>query len=133
MRHNTHTTHNTRWHTWTWTWTHGADAAEARADGQQRGARVLLSLRARHLHLAVEVLRLVREVLLLGDLRVVLQVEELDPGVVVLANQRHDAVPELLHQGAVLVGVGDAVHDLVVLFELREGQRAQREAGLVEA
>jgi hypothetical protein len=26
-----------------------------------------------------------------------LQVEELDPGVVVLANQRHDAVPELLH------------------------------------
>jgi hypothetical protein len=27
----------------------------------------------------------------------------------------------------------DAVHDLVVLFELREGQRAQREAGLVEA
>ena len=33
---------------------HGADAAEARADGQQRGARVLLSLRARHLHPAVE-------------------------------------------------------------------------------
>ena len=122
-------THNTTqtWHTWTW-----ADAAEARADGQQRGARVLLSLRALHLHPAVEVLGLVHEVLLLGDLRVVLQVEEFDPVLVVLDDQRHDAVPELLHEGAFLVGVGDAVHDLVALLDLREGQRAQREAGLLE-